>query len=237
MNAIETEDLHYRHPGGYAGIDALNLCVPQGSLYGFLGPNGAGKSTTLRLLLGLLKPQRGRVRLLGEAPSPRVLARVGSCIEQPSLYGQLSAMENLAIGCAIHGLPRTRAAEVLRLVDLQDTGRKKAAQFSLGMKQRLGVALALLHRPRLLLLDEPSNGLDPHGMVALRKLLQRLVAEEGVTVLVSSHLLSEVERMATHIALLSNGRLMYQGPLAGLRALAPQALDLEDLYLQMTSPA
>lgn len=236
--AIETRALAFRHPGGHAALHDLGLQVPRGSLFGLLGPNGAGKSTLLRLLLGLLRPHAGEVRLLGHAPSPSVLAQVGSCIEQPSLYGHLSAQENLAIACALHGQPAARAAEVLALVELtQLSPRQRVAQFSLGMKQRLGVALALLHRPALLLLDEPSNGLDPHGMVALRQLLQRLVREHGVTVLVSSHLLCDIERMCTHIALLSQGRLAYQGELAGLRALAPGARDLEDLYLQLTSPA
>ncbi len=221
--AVETSGLTYAYPRGGPVLRGVDLVVPRGSIYGFLGPNGAGKTTTLRLLLGLLREQRGggSIRVLGR-PLVRgrdrraVLARTGSLIETPSLYGHLSATENLRVWQVVLGCPASRIAEVLRLVGLADAARVRAAQLSLGMRQRLGLAVALLGAPELLVLDEPTNGLDPVGIVEMRELLRRLNRETGVTVLVSSHLLSEVERVASHVGVVRRGRLAFQGPLPEL---------------------
>jgi lantibiotic transport system ATP-binding protein len=213
----------------------VSLAVPRGSIYGFLGPNGAGKTTTLRLLLGLLRRQRGRICVLGvelERNRTAVLARTGSLIESPSLYGQLTAAENLRVCQVVHGCPRSRIPEVLRLVGLADTGRKRAGQFSLGMRQRLGVAVALLASPELLVLDEPTNGLDPFGIVEMRDLLRRLNRETGVTVLVSSHLLSEAEKLVTHVGIIKRGALVFQGPLGELVDRAA-GRDLETIFIDL----
>jgi ABC-2 type transport system ATP-binding protein len=240
--AVETVGLSYAF-GRAPVLRDVQLAVPAGSIYGFLGPNGAGKTTTLRLLLGLLRRQHGTIRVLGMDLDRRrtdVLARTGSLIETPSLYGQLTAAENLRVWQVVYGCPRSRIAEVLQLVGLADTGKKRAAQFSLGMRQRLGVAIALLASPDLLVLDEPTNGLDPHGIVEMRELLRRLNRDTGVTVLVSSHLLSEVERLVTHVGIIKAGTLVFQGPLQTLidRAEAEQRLvvvrpDLEAIYMDL----
>jgi lantibiotic transport system ATP-binding protein len=221
--AVETAGLTYAYPGAPPVLRGVDLAVPRGSVYGFLGPNGAGKTTTLRLLLGLLRRQRGggTLRVLG-TPLDRgrdrraVLARTGSLIEAPSLYGHLTAAENLRVWQVVLGCPASRIAEVLRLVGLADAARARAAALSLGMRQRLGLAVALLGAPELLVLDEPTNGLDPVGIVEMRELLRRLNRETGVTVLVSSHLLSEVERVATHVGVIRQGRLAFQGALPEL---------------------
>ena len=218
MNAIATHRLSHRF-GESLALDALDLAVPRGSIYGFLGPNGAGKTTTLRLILGLLRRQSGSIEVLGrdlERDRVAVLRRVGSSIETPSLYAALTARENLEVWRRVFDAPRSRVEEALRLVDLAGTGRKPAGQFSLGMKQRLSLAVALLHEPELLLLDEPTNGLDPHGILEMRDLLLRLNRERGVTIMVSSHLLSEVERLVDHVGVIDRGELRFQGPLADL---------------------
>ena len=217
--AIETIGLSHRFTPADAVLQGIHLQVPAGSLYGFLGPNGAGKTTTLRLVLGLLRCQEGSIRVFGEPlESQRValLRRIGSSIESPSLYAHLSAAENLAVWQRVFGCPARRVGEVLHQVGLSGTGGKAAGQFSLGMKQRLGLAVALLHQPELLILDEPTNGLDPHGILEMRDLLLQLNRDHGTTILVSSHLLSEVERLVTHVGIISRGRLKFQGPLASL---------------------
>ena len=219
MHCVETTSLAYRF-GNQQVLSGIDLQVPEGSIYGFLGPNGAGKTTTLRLLLGLLKRQEGTVSIFGrpfDDDRIAILRNVGSMIESPSLYDHLTARENLAVLDHIHRCPKGRIAEVLALVGLSGTGRKRVKQFSLGMRQRLAIAAALLHRPRLIILDEPSNGLDPHGIIEIRTLLSRLQREEGCTILVSSHLLSEVERLVTHVGILGNGRLLFQGTIDELR--------------------
>lgn len=232
MYAVETSGLTYRFPRGFGSsffnrIDELSepvlnnvsLKVPQGSLYGFLGQNGAGKTTTLRLILGLLKKQQGIIRVLGksfEHERIAILREIGSLIESPSLYGHLTATENLTIYQHIHHAPQSRIAEVLHLVGLPNTGAKKAGQFSLGMKQRLGLAIALLNKPSLLILDEPTNGLDPNGIIELRDLLKTLQREQGITILISSHLLSEIEKLVTHIGIINKGQLLFQGTLSEL---------------------
>jgi ABC-2 type transport system ATP-binding protein len=213
----------------------LDLQVPAGSLYGFLGPNGAGKTTTLRLVLGLLKRQEGSIQLFGQALERHrieLLRRIGSSIESPSLYAHLSAAENLAIWQrAFRGQPR-RIPEVLHQVGLGEAGSKPAGAFSLGMKQRLSLAVALLHQPELLILDEPTNGLDPHGIQEMRDLLRTLNRDHGTTILVSSHLLSEVERLVTHVGVIHRGVLKFQGSLSAFTerrgAAAPFTLDTGD---------
>ena len=217
--AVETRALTHRYRGGEAAVRALALAVPEGAIYGFLGPNGAGKTTTLRLVLGLLRIQEGDVAVLGR-PMPRerraVLGHVGSSVESPSLYGDLTARENLEVWRLLFDVPHRRVAEVLRVVGLEDTGRKRARAFSMGMKQRLALAGALLHEPRLLVLDEPANGLDPQGILEMRDLLQRLNRERGITILVSSHVLSEVARLVTHVGVIRRGELRFQGTLISL---------------------
>jgi ABC-type multidrug transport system ATPase subunit len=230
--SLETDGLRYQFSRGVRVLDGIGLQVPEGSIYGFLGPNGAGKTTTLRLVLGLLRRQQGAIRLFGrplEEDRLGVLRRVGSLIETPSIYGQLTASENLEVWRKLYGCNRGRIGFVLRLVGLSDTGRKRAGHFSLGMKQRLGIAIALLSDPSLLILDEPTNGLDPGGMVEMRELLLRMNREQGVTILVSSHLLGEMQKLVTHVGIINNGRLLYQGLLGELVT----AGDLESAFIQL----
>ena len=225
MYCIQTQQLSYRF-GADMVLDSLELEVPLGSICGFLGANGAGKTTTLRLLLGLLKRQSGAIRLFGaclEDDRIGILRRVGAMIESPSFYDHLTAAENLRLLQIVHRCPRQRIDEALELVGLAHTGRKRTAHFSLGMKQRLGIAVALLHEPELLILDEPTNGLDPNGIVEMRMLLQRLNRERGLTILVSSHLLAEIEKLATHVCILDRGRLVFQGSMQVLQERQRQA--------------
>lgn len=222
---IKTTALNYYFNKHQKTLDNINLVVEKGSIYGFLGPNGAGKTTTLRLLLGLLKKQEGSIEVFGkEFNDHRIdcLQNIGSLIEQPSLYGHLTAKENLAIYRNIYGAPKERMGDVLQLVGLEATGKKKARQFSLGMKQRLSIAIALLHNPALLILDEPTNGLDPSGIIETRELIKKLNRENGVTIIVSSHILAEVERMATHVGIIHKGKLLFQGTMAELQNMKSQ---------------
>jgi ABC-type multidrug transport system ATPase subunit len=215
---VQTQALVHRY-GDDLVLDGIDLCVPAGGIYGFLGPNGAGKTTTLRLLLGLLRKQQGDIAIFGQhldRDRTGLLRRIGSMIESPSFYEHLTARENLALLQKVYRCPRTRIDETLALVGLADTGRKRTGQFSLGMKQRLGLAVALMHEPELLILDEPTNGLDPNGIVEMRALLQRLNRELGITLLVSSHLLPEIEKLATHVGIIHRGRLMFQGTIRAL---------------------
>jgi lantibiotic transport system ATP-binding protein len=217
---IKTTALTYYFNKQQKTLDDINLEVEKGSIYGFLGPNGAGKTTTLRLLLGLLKKQQGSIQIFGkEFDRHRMesLKKIGSLIEQPSLYGHLTASENLGIYRKIYGAPKESIDKVLQLVGLPGTGKKKAKQFSLGMKQRLSIAVALLHNPELLILDEPTNGLDPNGIIETRELIKKLNKEAGVTIIVSSHILAEIERMATHVGIIHKGKLLFQGTLGELQ--------------------
>lgn len=230
-NIIQTEGLNYFF-GKQQTLHNLNLQVPTGSIYGFLGPNGAGKTTTLRLILGLLKNQQGKIEIFGQELSVNrlaILKKVGSLIEQPSLYGHLTASENLDIYRRVYGTDKKRIKEVLSLVGLAHTHNKKAKQFSLGMKQRLSIAVALLHSPPLLILDEPTNGLDPNGIIETRELIRTLNVEHGVTIIVSSHILAEIEKMATHVGIIHNGKLLSQGTLDALNRLkkAQSVLEVE----------
>jgi ABC-type multidrug transport system ATPase subunit len=227
---IKTSQLNFSFTTGIKTLDNVNLEVTQGSIYGFLGPNGAGKTTTLRLLLGLLRNQQGKIELFGkEFTSDRIeiLKRLGSLIEQPSLYLHLTAKENLEIYRLIYLCSKNRIAEVLKMVGLENTGKKRTKQFSLGMKQRLSIAIALLHGPELLILDEPTNGLDPNGIIETRELIKKLNKEHNVTVLVSSHILNEVERMATHVGIIHKGKMLFQGTLHDLQQMKTRQTLLE----------
>lgn len=218
--SIDTDQLSHRFGKDAPVVDGVNLQVPTGSIYGFLGPNGAGKTTTMRLLLGLLRKQQGRIQLLNrslETDRVAIMQKVGTMIESPSVYAHLHARENLRILQHIYQCKASRIEEVLRITGLSDTGKKPAGKFSLGMKQRLGIAMALLHEPELLILDEPTNGLDPNGMIEVRELLRTLHSEHGLTIFVSSHLLAEVEKLATHTGIIHKGRLRFQGSMQELR--------------------
>lgn len=219
MYCVETINLIHKFLESEIALDCVNLQVIENTIYGFLGPNGAGKTTTLKLILGLLKRQRGEIRVFGkpfEKNRVETLRRIGSMIESPSIYGHLTATENLKILQKVYGCPRRRIEEVLELVGLAQTKSKKASQFSLGMKQRLGIAMALLHNPSLLILDEPTNGLDPNGILEIRELLRNLHQNHGITILISSHLLSEIEKLVTHIGIINRGKLLFQGTLPEL---------------------
>ena len=218
---IETKALTKEFSGKPAVRD-LSLAVQPGSIYAFLGPNGAGKSTTIRLLLGLLRPSRGDISLFGlnlQHNRREILARTGSLVETPSLYEHLTAKENLEISRRILSAPPSDIDRVLRIVGLENASRNLVKTFSLGMKQRLGLAHAFLGKRELLILDEPTNGLDPAGIQEMRSLIRQLPAEHGVTVFLSSHLLTEVEQVATHVGMLSQGDLVFQGSIGELERL------------------
>lgn len=219
MNIIQTYDLCKQY-GNALRVSHLNLNVPEGSIYGFLGPNGAGKSTTLKMILGLVRPTAGSIRILGKdmdnANRLSVLRQVGSLIESPSYYGHLTGEENLRIVQTLRGIPEKNIREVLQIVRLDGQREKKVAQYSLGMKQRLGLAAALLGYPKLLILDEPTNGLDPAGIQEMRELICDLPGRFGMTVVVSSHLLSEIDQMANHVAIIREGELVFQDSLEAL---------------------
>jgi ABC-2 type transport system ATP-binding protein len=220
MYCLATKDLTYRFSSDEIALDHINLQVEEGSIYGFLGPNGAGKTTTLRLILGLLKKQQGDISIFGKPfASNRVdiLKKIGSLIESPSIYGHLTATENLLVLQKVQQCPKNRIGKVLELVGLSHTGTKKAGQFSLGMKQRLSIAMALLHNPTLLILDEPTNGLDPNGMLEVRELLKQLNQEQGITIVISSHLLAEIEKLVTDIGIINKGKMLFQGTLEALK--------------------
>ena len=238
--AIAISGLSHRFGRNPPALTDVAMTVPTGAIYGFLGPNGAGKTTTLRVILGLLRRQSGEIRVFEqglEEHRAAVLSRIGSCIEVPSIYDSLTAAENLEVWRLAFDCDRSRIGTVLELVGLTDAGPKRAGQFSLGMKQRLAIAIALLHEPRLLILDEPTNGLDPHGIIEVRKLLRRLNQEQGITILVSSHLLSEIEKLVTHLGIINRGRMAFEGTLAELAgrqaAGAEGTKDLEAIFLEL----
>ena len=197
---------------GQTAVNNISLNVEKNSVYGLLGPNGAGKSTTLKMITGILKPTSGSIEFDGHAWKRGDLNHIGALIEMPPLYGNLTAYENLKVRTAILGLSDKRIDEVLEIVRLTETGRKRAGQFSLGMKQRLGIAIALLNNPKLLILDEPTNGLDPVGIEELRELILSFPVK-GITVILSSHILSEVQQTASHIGIIAGGVLGYEGEL------------------------
>ena len=206
-------------------VDNVSITVRENSIYGLLGPNGAGKSTTLKMITGMLRPTNGKVLFNGHDWTRKDLEQMGALIETPPLYDNLSAAENLEVRAKLLGVPKARIDEVLEIVDLQNTGRKKAGQFSMGMKQRLGIAIALLNNPKLLILDEPTNGLDPIGIQELRSLI-RSFPSQGITVILSSHILSEVQLIADDIGIISNGILGYEGQMN-------KDEDLENLFIEV----
>ena len=206
-------------------VDNVSITVRENSIYGLLGPNGAGKSTTLKMITGMLRPTNGKVLFNGHDWTRKDLEQIGALIETPPLYDNLSAAENLEVRAKLLGVPKARIDEVLEIVDLQNTGRKKAGQFSMGMKQRLGIAIALLNNPKLLILDEPINGLDPIGIQELRSLI-RSFPSQGITVILSSHILSEVQLIADDIGIISNGILGYEGQMN-------KDEDLENLFIEV----
>jgi len=226
---IDTEGLTFNF-GKQTVVKSLSLKVPEGSIYGFLGPNGAGKTTTIKLLLNLLKTDEGSIHIFEqELQSNRIkiLSQIGSLIEQPAIYLHLTGKENLLNRALLLEIPVKRVDEMLDLVHLTNAAHKKAGQYSLGMKQRLGIALALLSDPKLLILDEPTNGLDPNGIIEVRELLLRLVKQHQKTVFISSHLLAEVERMATHVGIINNGELLFQGSISDLQTLSQPQVQIE----------
>lgn len=226
--AIESEGLVKRF-GKREAVAAVNLHVPTGSIYAFLGQNGAGKTTTIRLMLGLLRPTAGAVRVWGRDVATERLAAargVGSLVETPALYDRLTGRENLDLARRMLRAPASEIDRVLEIVDLRNAAGQLAGRYSLGMRQRLGLARAMLGQPRLLILDEPANGLDPDGMREMRALIRTLPQRDGVTVFVSSHLLNEVEQIATHVGLMHEGKLLAQSTLAELKGTGGRQLDV-----------
>ena len=223
---LKTTDLCKKFKGQMA-VNNVSLNIPRNSVYGLLGPNGAGKSTTLKMMTGILKPTSGSIEFDGHLWRRNDLSHIGALIEMPPLYNNLTAYENLKVRATLLGLQDKRIDEVLQIVRLTDTGKKRAGQFSLGMKQRLGIAIALLNNPQLLILDEPTNGLDPVGIEELRELI-RSFPTKGITVILSSHILSEVQQIADHIGIIAGGMLGYESELHS-------GEDLEHLFMQVIS--
>ncbi len=236
---ITTEQLTKKYKN-FTSVNNVSLHIRRGSIYGFLGPNGAGKSTTMKMLLGLTAPTKGTFSIDGRHfPEDRlaILKEIGSFIESPSFYANLTGRENLDIIRRILGLPKDTVDDALELVGLEEFGNRLAKKYSLGMKQRLGLAGALLGRPPILILDEPTNGLDPSGIHEIRNLIKSLPSLYNCTIMISSHMLSEIELMADDIGILNHGRLLFEGSLDDLRQNALQtgfaADNLEDMFLSM----
>ena len=221
-NIIEIKNLNFAFDKSKMILKDVNLKVPKGSIYGFLGSNGAGKSTTMRLIMGLFNDDQNSVKVFDSSVSdlyPEGLNKIGSLIDYPAFYDHLSGYDNLKIVCILRNLKKSRIDEVLELVGLSDARNIKMKKYSLGMKQRLAIGLALISNPELLVLDEPVNGLDPNGMKEVRELLIKLNQEHGVTIFISSHLLLEIEKMVTHIGIISNGEIKFEGSKADLNEL------------------
>lgn len=220
QTVIETKALCKQY-GPHTAVDHVELHVPQGCVYGFIGPNGAGKSTTMKMLLGLIHPTAGRVRLLGQELTEKsrlpLLRQTGSLIESPAGYLHLTAQENLEIVADLKGVPHKDIGRVLDIVHLTQDRSRRVGQYSLGMKQRLGIAMALLGSPKLLILDEPTNGLDPAGIQEMRTLIRNMPAATGATVLISSHLLGEMEQMVEQVGIIDHGHILFEGPLTELQ--------------------
>lgn len=220
QTVIETKALCKQY-GPHTAVDHVELHVPQGCVYGFIGPNGAGKSTTMKMLLGLIHPTAGRVRLLGQELTEKsrlpLLRQTGSLIESPAGYLHLTAQENLEIVADLKGVPHKDIGRVLDIVHLTQDRNRRVGQYSLGMKQRLGIAMALLGIPKLLILDEPTNGLDPAGIQEMRALIRNMPAATGATVLISSHLLGEMEQMVEQVGIIDHGHILFEGPLSELQ--------------------
>ena len=220
QTVIETKALCKQY-GPHTAVDHVELHVPQGCVYGFIGPNGAGKSTTMKMLLGLIHPTAGRVRLLGQELTEKsrlpLLRQTGSLIESPAGYLHLTAQENLEIVADLKGVPHKDIGRVLDIVHLTQDRNRRVGQYSLGMKQRLGIAMALLGSPKLLILDEPTNGLDPAGIQEMRALIRNMPTAAGATVLISSHLLGEMEQMVEQVGIIDHGHILFEGPLTELQ--------------------
>ena len=239
QTVIETRDL-CKFYGQQKAVDHLSLHVPQASVYGFIGPNGAGKSTTMKMLLGLIHPTAGQVFLLGKELTQsnrlQLLRKTGSLIESPSGYLHLTAEENLKIVADLKGVSRKEIGRVLDIVHLTRDRNRKVGQYSLGMKQRLGIAMALLGNPPLLILDEPTNGLDPAGIQEMRALLAEMPQATGATILISSHLLGEMEQLVEQVGILNHGRMLFEGPLHDLQRHSRGALTMRLLRPQKALP-
>jgi lantibiotic transport system ATP-binding protein len=218
-NIISTKNLSKKYKRNMS-VDGVNLKINKGEIFGFLGPNGAGKTTTIRMLLGLIKPTKGEIELFGQdftKNRTKILQRIGSLVESPSYYGNLTGFENLEAVRRLRGLSEKRVTEVLEVVRLNKVANRLVKEYSLGMKQRLGIAAALLSEPELLILDEPTNGLDPAGIQEIRELIKELPHQNGMTVLVSSHLLSEIDQMATQVGIITEGKMIFQDSIEVLR--------------------
>lgn len=226
---LETKNLSKNFKGEKAAVKDISLKVNRNSIYGLLGPNGAGKSTILKMITGMLKPSSGEILFNGHKWNRKDLASIGSLIEEAPLYENLTAEENLKVRTTILNLLDSRIKEVLKIVELENTGKKRAGQFSMGMKQRLGIAIALLNNPELLILDEPTNGLDPFGIQELRELIKSF-PEKGITVILSSHMLSEVNQIADHVGIISAGVLGYEGELKNEENLEKLFMDIASKY-------
>lgn len=239
QNMIETKDLCKTY-GNRMVVDHLNLCVPRGCVYGFIGPNGAGKSTSMKMLLGLVHPTSGSVRLMGQEVTEqnriRLLRHTGSLIESPSGYLHLTAQENLQIIADLKDVKHTEIERVLDVVHLTQDKDKKVGQYSLGMKQRLGIAMALLGNPEILILDEPTNGLDPAGIQEMRALIAGMPEKTGATVLISSHLLGEMEQMVNRVGIIHHGKTLFDGSLQALRKHSQGDLNLRVLDVLKAMP-
>ena len=225
---IQTKNLNKSYKKQEVNKD-ISLLVPKNSIYGLLGPNGAGKSTLLKMLTGMINPTSGEIIYKEKPWSRNDLLEIGSLIEQSPIYENLTARENLKVRTLLYNLPDSRIEDVLEIVHLTNTGNKKAGKFSMGMKQRLGIAIALLNNPKLLILDEPTNGLDPIGIGDLRELIKSF-PKKGITVIISSHILSEVEQIADYIGIIANGQLWYQEKVQ-------EDIDLEKLFLEVVKKA
>lgn len=217
-------------------VNNLTLNINEGTIYGFIGPNGAGKSTTIKMILGLIKSSSGTITIFNKNINKdriSMLQNIGALVEYPAYYDHLSAYKNLKIWATIRKVNENRIIEVLKMVNLYDDKNKKVSKFSLGMKQRLGIAQALIGDPKLLILDEPTNGLDPIGMVEIRNLIKSLVKDCNKTILISSHILSEMELMADDIAIINKGTLLYEGSLTNLKNNYSSCKNLEDIFLKL----
>jgi len=226
---VKTKNLTKRF-GKEKAVSSLDMAIPKGEIYGFLGPNGAGKTTTIRMLLGLMRPTSGSIQIFQEDLSKErinILKRVGSLVENPSYYPHLTAYENLEALRKILAVPKERINEVLDIVRLSDVANKKVKGFSMGMKQRLGIAASLLNNPELLILDEPTNGLDPSGIIEIRNLIKQLAAESGMTILISSHLLSEIDQLATTVGIVNKGKMIFQDSIDVMRMYAQQSISIK----------
>ena len=231
---LEIKNLSKKSGSSYR-VKNLSMSIPKSCVYGFLGPNGAGKTTTLKMILGLIKKDAGEIKMFGEDVSAKnllsLLHKTGSLIENPGGYPHLSGLENMQIIAKLKGVNESEIEKALKTVRLYEQKDKKLGAYSLGMKQRLGIAMALLGDPKLLILDEPSNGLDPAGIMEIRNLITSLPKERGMTVLISSHLLNEIEQMADYVGIIHKGQMLYQGKLSELESTGE---NLEQIFLELT---